>query len=188
MIPAEAISDPLGPSYCRRWWASVLSWSSRFRVRTMTYLRRASSLVDRETRKDVDTPSQATETTGSTGNVEKVTAGKQRQHKGRCGQWNNEITCGAGGIVHSAQVTALTNTDKTETTCHQKEVKWRHSAFRLLTWSMIMPGIFSAVNQTRVTRQQRPLATQRHEAFCLLTMTIPSSFTALSLTEKLQRA
>ena len=101
-----------------------LFWSSRSRVRT---LRRASSLVDRETRKDVDTPSQATETRCSSGNVEKVTAGKQGQHRRRCGQWNNEITCGAGGIVHSAQVT-LTNTDKTETICHQKEVKWRLSA------------------------------------------------------------
>ena len=29
--------------------------------------------------------------------------------------------------MHSAQVT-LTNTDKTQTTCYQKEVKWRHSA------------------------------------------------------------
>ena len=76
--------------------------------------------------------------------------------------------------------------------------RWRYmppkgsevKAFRVLTWSMIIPGIFSAVNQTRVTRQQRPLATQRHEVrpFCLLTMTIHSSFTALSLTEKLQRA
>ena len=51
-----------------------------------TYFRRASSLVDRETRKDVDTQSQATETSCSTANVEKVTAGKQGQHKRRCVQ------------------------------------------------------------------------------------------------------
>ena len=82
--------------------------------------------------------------------------------KRRCGQWNNEITFGAGGIVHSAQVT-VTNTDTTETTCPPKGSEVTVKAFRLLTWSMIIPGIFSAVNQTRVTRQRRPLATQRHE-------------------------
>ena len=88
-----------------------------------------SSLVDWETRKDVDTPSQATDA------VEKVTAGRQGQHKRRCGRLSNEVTwtCGAGGIVHSAQVT-LTNTDKTETTWDQKEVKWRHSASLRRAW------------------------------------------------------
>ena len=43
--------------------------------------KQAAWLIGSETRKDVDTPSQATETTCSAGNVEKVSAGKQGQHK-----------------------------------------------------------------------------------------------------------
>ena len=181
IIPAEANRDPLGASYCRRWWASVCPGPAGSELDFLAKSKQLGWSRDQERCRH--------SVSGNRDHVQHWKCWESNRRKAGAAQ-EKMWTVKQRNNVWSWRYSAFSTGDTDQ---HWRQLatkrKWSEgipppNMEHDYTWHIFCSQSDKSHKTTETTCNSKTWS----PAFCLLTMTIPSSFTALSLTEKLQCA